>query len=104
MLKNKISSGILHEVPADLEKALIANLKALAVWEVITAKACNEWICWTISVKQQKTREEHVKRACLELVEGNRRPYCWVGCIHRIDKPVSPWAQKVLIEKQPKVK
>ncbi len=102
MTKSKIPERIFHEIPDDLETALIASPKALKAWEVISPKARNEWICWTITVKQQKTRDEHIKRACEELMEGKRRPCCWVGCIHRTDKPVSPWAQKVLVEKQPK--
>jgi hypothetical protein len=104
MAINKLSASIHHEMPADLEKAILANPKALEAWESLTPKARNEWICWTTSVKQEKTREEHVVRAIKELAEGKRRPCCWVGCIHRTDKPVSPWAQKVLIDKQPKTK
>lgn len=98
------SGGLVHELPEDLKKALMSNARALEAWESISVKARNEWICWTVSVKQEKTRNNHVKRACKELAEGKRRPCCWVGCIHRTDKPVSPWAQKVLIDKQPKPK
>ena len=104
MAKQYIAGGLAHDLPADLEKALRANAKALAAWENISVKARNEWICWTVSVKQDKTRQEHVKRVCSELAEGIRRPCCWVGCIHRTDKPVSAWAQKVLVDKQPRSK
>lgn len=104
MMKKQISGGLVHDLPSDLEQAITGNPKALDAWESISIKARNEWICWTVSVKQQKTRNEHVKRACTELAEGKRRPCCWIGCIHRTDKPVSPWAQKVLIDKQPKAK
>lgn len=83
--KNKkgISSGVVHKVPADLRKALILFPKALEVWEDITPLARNEWICWTISVKKIETRNEHVRRVASELMEGMRRPCCWVGCPHR---------------------
>ena len=57
----KISAGVVHELPPDLKKVLIADPKALAKWEDITPLARNEWICWTISVKQLKTRREHVE-------------------------------------------
>lgn len=93
---NKISGGVVHELPADLRKALTSDKKALSAWEDITPLARNEWICWTITVKQQKTRDEHVKRVISELKEGMRRPCCWVGCIHRADKAVSPSVQYVL--------
>lgn len=79
----KISGGVVHELPEDLRRALAASPEALAEWEDITPLARNEWICWTISVKQQKTRDEHVRRVREELVQGKRRPCCWAGCPHR---------------------
>ncbi len=82
----KVSKGTEHALPDDLRGALIKNPKALAVWEDITPLARNEWICWTTTVKQKKTRDEHVRRVTEELVRGKRRPCCWVGCIHRTDK------------------
>lgn len=94
--KHKISGGGVHELPADLRKALATDAKALALWEDITPLARNEWICWTISVKQQQTRDEHVKRVVSELKAGMRRPCCWIGCIHRTDKAISPSIQWVL--------
>ena len=86
MLKKHTSGGLVHKLPSDLEKALNDNPKSLQAWENITVKARNEWICWTVSVKQEKTRKEHIKRACTELAKGKRRPCCWVGCIHRTVK------------------
>ncbi|MDE1925011.1 MAG: YdeI/OmpD-associated family protein [Patescibacteria group bacterium] len=99
----KISSGTVHTLPADLKKALLASPKARAAWEDITPLARNEWICWTISVKQQATRKDHVKRVVPELIEGMRRPCCWIGCIHRTDKLISPSIQGIL-DKRPKSK
>jgi uncharacterized protein YdeI (YjbR/CyaY-like superfamily) len=98
MAKN-ISGGTVHNLPADLKKALASDAKALALWESITPLAHNEWICWTISVKQQRTRDNHVRRVVSELKEGMRRPCCWIGCIHRTDKAISPSAQWVLDRK-----
>lgn len=89
MSKSEIAGGVAHELPADLRKALASDMKARAAWEDITPLARNEWICWTITVKQQKTRDEHVKRVVSELKEGVRRPCCWIGCIHRTDKAMS---------------
>jgi uncharacterized protein YdeI (YjbR/CyaY-like superfamily) len=95
MGKEEISGGTVHGLPADLKKALVSNPKALAAWENITPLARNEWICWNITVKQPETRKKHIKRTITELQEGKRRPCCWIGCIHRKDKPISPsvrWA------------
>lgn len=96
MSKEEIAGGTVHEMPADLRKALISDVAALEKWESLTPLARNEWICWTVTVKQQKTRDEHVKRVISELKEGKRRPCCWIGCIHRKDKPISPSVQWAL--------
>ena len=94
--KTKISGGVVHDLPEDLRKALASDAEALAAWEDLTPLARNEWICWTISVKKPETRKEHVERVRTELKEGMRRPCCWLGCIHRTDKPISPSVQYVL--------
>ena len=96
MTKKDISSGVVHKIPGDLREALISDLKALVVWENLTPLARNEWICWVTLVKKDETRKEHVKRTINELKEGMRRPCCWLGCIHRPDKPVSPSVKTML--------
>lgn len=98
-IHDKISGGVVHELPVDLRKALSVDSRALELWEDITPLARNEWICWTITVKQQKTRDEHVKRVVSELKEGMRRPCCWIGCIHRTDKKISPSVEWILNKK-----
>ena len=89
-MNTKISGGVVHDLPTDLRKALISDPKALIAWEDITPLARNEWICWTISVKKEETRKDHVRRVVSQLKEGSRRPCCWAGCMHRVDKPLSP--------------
>lgn len=96
MTKKAIASGVVHEVPSDLREALISDPDALERWEDLTPLARNEWICWTINVKMDETRKKHVERVVTELLEGVRRPCCWVGCIHRTDKPISPSVQWAL--------
>src|ERR671924_2233249 len=100
MAKEDISSGVVHDVPADLREVLTSDPTALAAWEDLTPLARNEWICWTISVKESETRKQHVERVRTELKEGMRRPCCWMGCIHRTDKPVSPSVQNVVLNKR----
>jgi hypothetical protein len=102
MTENGISGGVVHDLPSDLKKALVSDSKALAIWEDITPLARNEWICWTTYVKNPKTRKEHVKRVVSELKDGMRRPCCWIGCIHRKDKPISPSVQWVLRKQKKK--
>jgi uncharacterized protein YdeI (YjbR/CyaY-like superfamily) len=99
MTDQKISTGVVHELPPDLRKALTSDSAALAKWEDITPLARNEWICWVISVKKPETRAEHVKRTVTELKEGVRRPCCWIGCIHRTDKRVGRSVQYILDRK-----
>ena len=98
---NEISGGVVHELPEDLREILASDAEALAAWENLTPLARNEWICWTISVKKPETRREHIERVRTELKEGMRRPCCWIGCIHRTDKAISP-SVKWVIEKQSK--
>jgi hypothetical protein len=93
-----ISEGVpeVHKIPGDLRKALVADKAALAKWESLTPLARNEWICWVTFVKKAETRSDHVERTVSELKEGMRRPCCWIGCIHRKDKAISPSVQAVL--------
>ena len=83
MNKPEISGGVVHEMPADLKKALAAVPAAVAKWEGLTPLGRNEWICWTITTKKPETRQNHLERTLTELLEGKRRPCCWVGCMHR---------------------
>ena len=75
--------GVVHELPADLRKALIGNPVALDAWKDITPLARNEFICWVEDAKQAMTRERRIRRTQEELEEGQRRPCCWPGCKHR---------------------
>ena len=99
MTAETIAGGTAHTLPDDLKKALMSAPAALKAWQSLTPLARNEWICWAVTVKQQKTRDEHVKRVISELKEGMRRPCCWIGCIHRNDKSLSPSVQWVLSKK-----
>lgn len=78
-----VPGGVVHELPADLRRALVANATALAAWEDITPLARNEFICWVEDAKQATTRERRIRRTQEELEEGQRRPCCWPGCKHR---------------------
>lgn len=97
--KAKVSGGVVHTVPMDLREALTSDPEALELWESLTPLARNEWICWTILVKKEETRKDHVRRVISELKEGMRRPCCWLGCIHRTDKPLSPSVRAMLNKK-----
>ena len=78
-----ISSGVVHEVPADLKKALASDPQVLTAWEDITPLARNEWICWVESAKKAETRSRRIEWGCSSLKDGKRRPCCWPGCDHR---------------------
>ena len=78
-----VPGGVVHELPADLRKALMTNATALDAWRDITALARNEFICWVEDAKQDATRERRIRRTQEELEEGQRRPCCWPGCTHR---------------------
>jgi hypothetical protein len=78
-----ISGGVVHDLPADLKKALTSDPKALAAWEDITPLARNEWICWIESASKVETRSRRIEWGCSSLRDGKRRPCCWPGCGHR---------------------
>lgn len=99
MSDTTLLEGTVHTLPKDLRKALTAAPAAVTAWQSLTPLARNEWICWTTNVKQASTRKHHVERVVSELQEGIRRPCCWLGCIHRTDKAVSPSVQWVLSKK-----
>ncbi len=82
-MNKRISGGVVHTVPADLRKTLVAVPAMLLIWEQITPLARNEWICWIESAKKSETRHHRIERARTELMKGKRRPCCWAGCIHR---------------------
>ena len=82
-MKTEIKAGVVHDLPEDLRKALLADESALERWEDLTPLARNEWICWTTAPRKPETRQNHVERVITELLEGVRRPCCWGGCMHR---------------------
>ncbi len=82
-VKAKLSPGILHELPADMEGALTAASGAADLWNALTPIQRNEWICWTTIVKKEQTRVEHIARLLSDLQNGKRQPCCWPGCPHR---------------------
>jgi hypothetical protein len=101
-MKKKISGGLVHELPADLVNALTATKEVTCLWEDLTPIARNEFICWVEDAKKEETRTRRIKRTVEELLEGQKRPCCWVGCIHRTDKKPSKWQQDVLLDKKPR--
>ncbi len=104
MVKKEIESGTVHKMPLDLQKPLTSDKLALVAWNNLTPLARNEWICWVTFVKKAETRKEHIDRLVNELKKGKRRPCCWIGCIHRTDKSVSPSVQGILDKRSKKTK
>jgi hypothetical protein len=85
-MSSKILNGILHEVPGDMQEALISDTGILVKWNNLTPIQRNEWICWVTIVKKSQTRAEHIDRMMEELKAGKRQPCCWPGCPHRRPK------------------
>lgn len=102
MSHQQISEGTVHKLPKDFKEILASDKKLLAKWESLTPLARNEWICWIEFVKKPETRTKHIIRAQEELIEGMKRPCCWIGCIHRTDKEISPSVKYVLSKRKSK--
>jgi hypothetical protein len=97
MKTTTLHAGTVHDkIPADLEKAILSSKAVLSLWEDITPLARNEWICWIENAKKDETRKRRVEVGISKMKSGMRRPCCWVGCIHRTDKPLSSSAQWVI--------
>ena len=94
--------GTVHEAGDDLQAAVRSDPEILALWESLTPLGRNEFICWVDDAKQLATRQRRIERTGEELLEGKKRPCCWVGCIHRTDKAPSRWQQAVLIDQKGK--
>jgi uncharacterized protein YdeI (YjbR/CyaY-like superfamily) len=81
--KKHLAGGVAHNMPMDLQEAILAEPTVQALWEDITPLARNEWICWVDSAKQATTRDRRVKVGIDKMLTGMRRPCCWAGCMHR---------------------
>ncbi len=82
-MPTNVKTVVVHRVSKDLQKVLRSNTDVLELWNKLTPLARNEWICWVTIVKKEETRTEHLKRLCVDLRKGKRRPCCWPGCPHR---------------------
>lgn len=85
----KLADGTAHKLPADFAAAIKSKKYASKLWSDITPLARNEWICWVTSGKLAETRVKRIRVALDKMKQGERRPCCWSGCIHRKDKPMS---------------
>lgn len=96
-MKSTLLAGTIHStIPKEVRRVLEKNKAAGAAWNSLTPLARNEWLCWVESAKLIDTRKRRVERVGTELVEGIRRPCCWIGCIHRTDKALSPSVRGIL--------
>lgn len=83
MIKKHSIFKEVHTLPLDIKKILLSLPKAQIIWNDITPLARNEWICWIISAKKSETRARRIKIMLDKFKNGERRPCCWAGCIHR---------------------
>ena len=101
MSKPKLSGGLVHKLTPDVAKALSASPEIIELWEAITPIARNEFLCWIENAKHDETRARRITRTVEELLEGKKRPCCWIGCVHRTDKEPSKSQQYILKLKKP---
>lgn len=99
-MTNAFPQGTVHEASDDFEASVRSNPTVYALWEGLTPRGRNEFLCWVEDAKQAKTRQRRIERTRYELLEGKKRPCCWAGCIYRTDKAPSRWQQAVLIDRK----
>ena len=78
-----LPGGVVHELPADLAEALLAEPETAELWRGLTPLGRNEFVCWVEDAKKPGTRARRIRRTGEEMHEGKRRPCCWPGCKHR---------------------
>lgn len=78
-----LPGGVVHELPADLASALLAEPETAELWRGLTPLGRNEFVCWAEDAKKPETRARRIRRTGEEMHEGKRRPCCWPGCKHR---------------------
>lgn len=82
-MPEKISEGVVHQLPEDIKSSILSDENILPLWEDLTPLARNEWICWVEDAKKPETRTKRINRINTDLLDGKRRPCCWPGCKHR---------------------
>jgi len=102
MRTSKLPGGTVHKLPDDFAAAIAGDARALSLWQDITPLARNEWICWVTSGKLAETRTKRIKVGLDKMRKGERRPCCWIGCIHRTDKEISPSVAGILSRRHKK--
>lgn len=65
------------DVPQDMQRALVADKAANAVWLDITPMARWDWIRWVRTTNNPDTRKKHVEVALSKMKHGIRRPCCF---------------------------
>jgi hypothetical protein len=65
------------KVPADLNKALVSDSQANALWVKITPMARWDWLRWIRATNNQETRSRRIEVALSKLKAGERRPCCF---------------------------
>ena len=63
-----------HRTPPEIQAMLEADDALAEKWDALTSLGRNEWICWTISAKQDQTREKRRQRLHEEVLDGKKRP------------------------------
>ncbi|MCB9359071.1 YdeI/OmpD-associated family protein [Candidatus Woesearchaeota archaeon] len=82
-MAEKILSGTVHKLPADLKKEISSSKETLEKWNSLTPLGRNEYICWITSAKKDETRMKRIDWMRTDILKGKRRPCCWPGCSHR---------------------
>ncbi len=76
-----------HSITSDIQAVLDQNPSVAKLWASLTPLSQNEWICWITFFKKEETHLSHLERLKQDLINGKRRPCCWMGCPHRPGHP-----------------
>ncbi|HEV7232937.1 MAG TPA: YdeI/OmpD-associated family protein, partial [Sphingorhabdus sp.] len=77
-MSDRFLQGTVHEAQDDLRSAIQSDPALFDLWQKLTPLGRNEFICWVDDAKQAATRARRIQRTGEELLEGKKRPCCWV--------------------------
>lgn len=91
-----MKTGTAHARLSEDMREILSHPQLRGIWQNLTPLMRNEWICWVESAIKEDARQRRLNRLKSDLISGKRRPCCWMGCIHRTDKNISPSVRGIL--------
>ena len=74
-----LPGGVVHELPADLASALLAEPETAQLWRGLTPLGRNEFVCWVEDAKKPETRAASGSFCPLPWRSSSQSRFEWSG-------------------------